>query len=262
VRLQRWLPKTIQVAGGVRIGGMGRRIHMIGTGSNAIITTNPATLTQVGGFGNAAALILHFDGPGFVDSSANAYPVVASGNAVISTAQFKFGGAAAEFDGSDGFVTATGAGLAVGVANWTLQGWIRINSGDTNTEHMIAQFGTGYDSALGVINTNGEWFAGWFDESFTPEALSNALTVGTWIHVLASKEAQTVRVFVNGVKSPDDYVITGPTATSNITSNTLLVGGNDYAGAIFPGYIDDVVVEPGRVVDANFTPPTAPYPNP
>jgi hypothetical protein len=262
VRLQRWLPKTLQVAGGVRIGGMGRRIHMIGTGSNAIVTTHPATLTQVGGFGNAAALILHFDGPGFVDSSINAYTVTANGNAVISTAQSKFGGAAAEFDGSDGFVTATGAGLAVGVANWTLQGWIRINSGDTNTEHMIAQFGTGYDSALGVINTNGEWFAGWFDESFTPEALSNALTVGTWIHVLASKEAQTVRVFVNGVKSPDDYIITGPTATSNITSNTLLVGGNDYAGAIFPGYIDDVVLEPGRVVDANFTPPTAPYPNP
>jgi hypothetical protein len=76
VRLQRWLPKTIQVAGGVRVGGMGRRIHMIGTGSNATITPHTATLTQVGGFGNAAALIMHFDGPGFVDSSANAYPAM------------------------------------------------------------------------------------------------------------------------------------------------------------------------------------------
>jgi len=262
VRLQRWLPKTIQVAGGVRVGGMGRRIHMIGTGSNATITPHTATLTQVGGFGNAAALILHFDGPGFVDSSANAYPVVASGNAAISTAQSKFGAAAAEFDAFDGFVTATGAGLAMGVGNWTMQAWIRINSGDTNTEHMIAQFGVGYSSALGVVNYNSEWNAGWFDDNFTPEALSNAIPIETWTHVLVSKEAQTVRVFVNGIKSTDDYVITGPTSTANITTTTVQVGGADQYAAIFPGYIDDVVVEPGRVVDANFTPPTAPYPNP
>jgi hypothetical protein len=266
VRLQRWLPKTIQVAGGVRVGGMGRRIHIIGTGSNAIITTHPATLTQVGGFGNAAALILHFDGPGFVDSSANAYTVTANGDAVISTAQFKFGGAAAKFGkfAIDTFVSVTGAQLAVGVGNWAMQAWIRIDNTTTYGEHVIAKFGDDYQSALMVRhNTTGEWVVGWYDDSAYPEATSGPLAVETWIHVLVSKEAQIIRIFVAGDKTSSDYVITGPTSTANITATTIQVGGSDYDSALtFPGYIDDVVLEPGRVVDANFTPPTAPYPNP
>jgi hypothetical protein len=262
VRLQRWLPKTIQLAGGVRIGGMGRRIHMIGTGSNAIVTTHTATLTQVGGFGNAAALILHFDGPGFVDSSINAYTVTANGNAAISTAQSKFGGAAAEFDGSDGYVSVTGANLAVGVGNWTMQAWIRIAANNFD-ERCIIQFGSAYTAGLYVYPAaGGDNVAAWLDDGLSFQARSGPIPDETWVHVLASKDTNTVRVFLNGVKSTNDYTITSATTTANITTTNVRIGGADDYSGIFPGYIDDVVIEPGRVVDANFTPPTAPYPNP
>ena len=262
VRLQRWLPKTIQVAGGVRVGAMGRVIHMIGTSSGAIIDTKPATLTQVGGFGSAAALILHFDGTTFADSSANAYTVTANGNAALSAAQSKFGGKAAAFDGSDGFVTVTGANLAVGVGNWTVQAWVRIDAGNTN-ELAIIQFGTAFgDPGLYVYPSGGDNLIAWLDDGLQFEALSAPIPDATWVHVLASKEGSTVRVFVGGVKSSSDYTISGSTATSNITATTVQVGGAEAYTAIFAGYIDDVVIEPGRVVDANFTPPTAAYPNP
>jgi hypothetical protein len=262
VRLQRWLPKTIQVAGGVRVGAMGRVIHMIGTSSSAIIDTKPATLTQVGGFGSPAALILHFDGTTFVDSSTNAYTVTANGNAALSATQYKFGGKAAAFDGSDGFVTVTGANLAVGVGNWAAQAWIRLDAGNTN-ELAIIQFGTAFgDPGLYVYPSGGDNLIAWLDDGLQFEALSGPIPDATWVHVLASKEGSTVRVFVGGIKSSSDYTISGSTATSNITATTVQVGGAEAYTAIFAGYIDDVVIEPGRVVDANFTPPTAAYPNP
>ena len=262
VRIQRWLPKTIQVAGGVRVGAMGRVIHMIGTSSGAVIGTRAATLTQVGGFGSPAALILHFDGTSFVDSSTNGYAVTANGNAALSATQSKFGGKAAAFDGNDGFVTVTGANLALGVGNWAVQAWIRLDAGNFD-ERAIIQFGTDYgDPGLYIYPSGGDNLIAWLDDGLQFEALSGPIPDATWVHVLASKEGSTVRVFVGGIKSSSDYTISGSTATSNITTTTVQVGGAEAYVAIFDGYIDDVVIEPGRVVNANFTPPTAAYPNP
>ena len=262
VRFQRWLPKTIQVAGGVKVGAMGRVVHLIGTSSGAIIDTQAATLTQVGGFGSPAALILHFDGTTFVDSSTNAYTVTANGNAALSATQSKFGDKAAAFDGNDGFVETTGAALALGVGNWAVQTWIRLDAGNFD-ERAIIQFGPDYgDPGLYVYPSGGDNLIAWLDDGLQFEALSDPIPDATWVHVLASKDGNTVRVFVDGIKSSSDYTITSATATANITTTTVRVGGADDYTAIFAGYIDDVVIEPGRVVDANFTPPTAAYPNP
>ncbi len=263
VRLQRWLPKTIQAAGGVRVSAMGRRVHLIGTSGGAIINTNPATLTQIGGFGSAAALILHFDGTTFVDSSTNAYAVTATGNAALSATQSKFGGKAAVFDGNDGIVSVTGANLAVGVGNWTIQAWVRLGTGITDLRSIV-QFGANfYDPGLYVEVTDGDSYIGWYDGTFmVSDTLSGPITLNTWVHVLASKEGSTLRVFVNGVKSSGDHAITSGDPAYNITSTTVQVGGAEAYSAIFIGHIDDAVVEPGRVVDANFTPPTAAYPDP
>ena len=261
VRIQTWLPVSLQLAGGVRVGAVGRVVNMIGTNSGAVLAPQAATLTQVGGFGNQAALILHFDGSSFVDSSANAYTVTASANAALSATQFKFGDKSAAFDGFDGFAEATGAELALSVGNWTAQAWIWMEAGNTD-ERCILQFGSNYTAGLYIYPSGGDNLVAWLDDSLTFAAFSDPIPDETWVHVLASKSGNTVRVFVNGVKTGSDYAITGSTATSNITSTNLRVGGSDDYVAIFNGYIDDVVVEPGRVVDANFTPPTAAYPNP
>jgi hypothetical protein len=264
VRIQRWLPKTVQVNTGAMVGSICRKANLIiRPSTSAIITPGSGTVTQIGGFGSSAALILHFDGPTLLDSSANAYPVVATGTAALSTTQSKFGGKAAIFDGNDGFMSVTGPNLALGIGNWTVQAWVWLGVGNLNNEMAILQFGTAFgDPGLYVYPTGGDNLIAWLDDGFLFEALSAPIPTATWIHVLASKDASTLRVFVNGVKSNNDYAVTGPTPTANITATTVHVGGAEAYAQIFHGSIDDVVIEPGRVVDANFTPPTAPYPNP
>jgi hypothetical protein len=209
-----------------------------------------------------AALILHFDGTTFVDSSTNGYTVTANGNATLSATQSKFGGKAAALDGNNGLVTVTGANLALGTGNWTVQAWIRLNAGNFD-ERAVVQFGTGFgDPGLYIYPSGGNNLIAWLDDGLQFEALSNPVSDATWVHVLASKQGSIVRVFVNGIKSSGDYTISGSTTTSNITTTTVQVGGAEAYAAIFDGYIDDVVIEPGRVVNANFTPPTTAYPNP
>lgn len=213
----------------------------------------------------SAALILHFDGTTFVDSSTNGYTVTATGNAALSATQSKFGGKSAAFDDSDGFVTVTGANLSQGTGNWTVQAWVRLDSTTNNTDlRSIVQFGDTYNSpGLYVYSeVSGNSFIGWYDGSFSVEAISSPVPLNTWLHVLASRQGNTVRVFTDGIKSETNYTIVGSTPTSNITSTTVQVGGAEAYTHIFAGYIDDVVVEPGRVVDANFTPPTTAYPDP
>jgi len=265
VRIQTWLPISVQVAGGVRVGGIGRVINLVGGTSGAIITPHQATLTQVGGIVGGAALVLHFDGPGFVDSSTNGYPVTAIGNAAISTAEKKVGPGSLVIDASDGIVTATGAQLALSVGNWTVSCWVYLNSGGFD-ERCILQLGPNYgDPGIYVYPYGTGNSIAWFDGGFF-EAVSDTIPEDTWVHVLASKEANTLRLYVNGTTITESghstYEITSATGTANITGTTVHVGGAERYSFLHDGYIDEVVIEPGRVVNADFTPPTGPYPFP
>ena len=265
VRLQTWLPVTLQTAGGVRIGGIGRAINLVGGTSGAIITPHQVTLTQVGGIAGGAALVLHFDGPGFVDSSTNGYPVTASGNAAISTAQKKVGAGSLAVSGFDGIISATGAQLALSVGNWTVSCWVYLNSGGFD-ERCILQLGPNYGNPGIYVYPYGAGNSiAWFDGGFF-EAVSDTIPEDTWVHVLASKEANTLRLYVNGTTVTESghstYEITSATGTANITGTTVHVGGADRYSFLHDGYIDEVVIEPGRVVNADFTPPTGPYPFP
>lgn len=234
------------------------RIRKVEIPAAAITVAAVSPTILASGSGTPAALILHFDGTTLVDSSVNNYTVTASGNAALSDTQSKFGGKSLSLDGFDGFVETTGAELALGTGNWTVQAWIRLEAGNTD-ERCILQFGTNYGPGLWIYPSGGDSLVAWLDDSLTFEAFSDPITEETWVHVLASKENTTLRVFVGGVKSTSDYTLSGSTSTSNITSTTVRVGGSDDYTAIFNGYIDDAVIEPGRVVTTNFTPPTTAY---
>ena len=65
-------------------------------------------------------LLLHLNGSNgsttFTDSSSNGLTVTRGGNVTISTAQAKFGGASAVFDGSGDYPTANNAALALAMS--------------------------------------------------------------------------------------------------------------------------------------------------
>ena len=82
---------------------------------------------------STVSLLLHMDGANnsttFTDRSYSPKTVTAFGNAKISTAQSKFGGASAAFDGSGDYIEFDrGTDLQFGAGDFTIEGWVNLNS--------------------------------------------------------------------------------------------------------------------------------------
>jgi len=75
------------------------------------------------------SLLLHCDGSNgsttFTDNSPSPKTVTANGNASVSTAQSKFGGASAVFDGTGDYLSLDGSsGFAFGTGDFTIEFWL------------------------------------------------------------------------------------------------------------------------------------------
>jgi hypothetical protein len=86
--------------------------------------------TRVDPFSANVSLMLHFDGANgsttFVDSSPNNFTVTRAGDAVISTAQSRFGGSSVVFDGDSDYLSAGfNDAFAFGTSDFTIEVWYR-----------------------------------------------------------------------------------------------------------------------------------------
>jgi hypothetical protein len=207
---------------------------------------------------NNVTLLLHGNGPNgstvFTDNSPTPKTVTAAGNAQISTAQSKFGGASIAFDGTGDTLTVN-SNLLDG-STWTAEAWIRAASIGTNERTIFSQ----YDSAnanrtIFSITTTGAIKI--FNGAQGTTASSATITANQWYHIaFVRSSATTVTAFLDGIQVAQATNFAGP------TSITTMIGG--YFG--FPddqwnGWIDDIRVTTVARYTANFTPPTEPFPD-
>ena len=182
------------------------------------------------------------------------YTAVAS--AQISTAQSKFGGASALFDGNaDSFTTPNSADFNFGTGDFTVEGWLRPAS--TGTQRA-------------VIGTYQDASNGWLIQVLTDKLVCNlsgdgadltgttSLAANTWYHFAVSRSGTDARLFINGT------IEASATDSTNITSTATLnvAGFPGFAANCFHGYLDDIRITKGVArYTANFTAPTSAYPD-
>jgi hypothetical protein len=213
-------------------------------------------------------LACHFDGTNgsttFIDEAG--HTVTAVGNAQISTAQSKFGGASVYLDGNGDYlqIPPTGSEFNFGTTtDFAIECWI-----DCQDQTVL------YPT---IIATQGGWSAGAFSLRFDNTGRANRFTVhlngagdpflassstfsfGVWRHVALTRQGSTWRLFVNGVQEA-----TGTYAgTLNLAmGGSIRVGWSTWDGAAgyFKGYIDDLRITNGIPrYTANFTPPAAAF---
>jgi hypothetical protein len=219
------------------------------------------------------ALLLNFNGTNgsttFTDSSPNGLAVTANGDAQISTAQSKFGGASGYFDGSGDYISLpyssdfSPAGKALTIECWLRPAATQVGSpGGNGNAGAIFSFRNGPVPAglefsirnnlkLTILaNTT-------FNDWYLPVPISNtALVADEWAHVaLVRNTAGQTTLYINGVA---DSAITALNIPYQANSGDAIVyigvGGDGY----FNGYIDDLrVVKDAALYTANFTPPTS-----
>jgi len=212
-------------------------------------------------FRSNVSLLLHGDGPNgsttITDNSPSPKTVTAFGDAKISTAQSKFGGASIAFDGNGDWITAPAdPAFSFGTGNFTVEFFARWNS--------FANVNVIFDTRNGGGSTNGIVFfttsAGVFTVYRGNAAIITGATLqtGQWYHIAVSRSSGTTRLFVDGVQS-------GSSASdpATYTDQNFFAGKTNEASLnFFNGYIDDLRITKGVArYTANFTPPTAPFPD-
>ena len=213
---------------------------------------------------NEVSLLLHGDGTNgsttITDSSPTPKTVTAVGNAQISTAQSKFGGSSILFDGNGDYLTiSSSSDLSFGNGDYTVEFWIRwialpaaqaMILGGPNDALQIyyttpAFFGNAANSVVVSNRVIGDFFIQWVP------------SLSVWYHFALTKASGSARLFVDGLQ-----VGTTQSSAINYTAQNNLFAGDPALVWYTNGYIDDFRITKGVArYTANFTPPTAPFPN-
>ena len=207
-------------------------------------------------------LLLHGDGTNgstnIVDSSKVAgspKTVTAVGNAQISTAQSKFGGASIAFQTPSALTVLNSSQFNFGVDDFTIEAWCYRTS--TATSFEIVSYGNpGADGFFFGSTTSAISFG--TGNGVVLASSSTSLALNVWTHIAVTRSSNVTRVFANGIAGA-----TTTNALNNLNSTTVFrVGTNRAVNAFATGYIDEFRITKGVArYTANFTPPTAPFPD-
>jgi len=175
------------------------------------------------------------------------------GDAQISTAQSKFGGASLLLDGTGDYLESEGA-YNFGSDPFTIDMWVRPTSGTQDGIFFDSRDSTSNDTiALRQSTDNLLVIRG----NVTLFNINNVFSVDTWVHIAVTRGnpfGNTYSVFVDGVKKDSSLFGATPTA-ANIHIGSDFNGSNNWEG-----YMDELrVANVDEYGGTDFTPPTSAY---
>lgn len=185
------------------------------------------------------------------------------GNAQISTSVVKYGTGSLAFDGTGDYLSTPSAPTnQMGSGPFTIEAWIYpttisgthsivgkyVGGSIANSEYWLFITSTG-KLAFAVDGSGGEDYV---------ESSAGAIVANTWTYVVAQKSASAIAIYINGTQAN----VVGSTRTLSTNTTPLNIGSFNNGSGTYFGYIDDLRITKGYArYTANFTPPTAAFPN-
>lgn len=194
--------------------------------------------------------------------------VVPFGNAQVDTAQSKFGGASALFDGTGDYLLAAYDADTVrwnNHTNYTIEFWVRPNS--------MSNFETGTGTKLATTigqstptSTTSYWNFGplndgsvrWFYWTGAEQFITTTgvtLTTGNWYHLAMVKTGTDLKIYVDGTERASGTV----TGTPQFGTNDLSIGSHNNIS--INAWLDEIRISKTNRYTANFTPSTTAFVN-
>jgi hypothetical protein len=208
----------------------------------------------------SVVLLAHFNGTNgsttFTDSSSYAWALGFNGQAQISTAQSKFGGASLLLDGTGDYVDAGNQSVFnIQDKDFTLECWA-YRSASGGYDYLMVKRPSAVNVGWGfrINNTNTLQFYHANGTSVTSVATVPATQ---WVHLAATRSGNTVRLFIDGTKVAENASFTN----GSTTTDPFRIGVDNGPSDGFTGYIDEVRVTHVARYTADFTPPTAAFPD-
>jgi hypothetical protein len=217
-------------------------------------------------------------------SGRTARTLTATNQAQVSTAESKFGGASARFDGSGDYVTMTAnSAVTFGTADFTWEFWFRTVNKPTSgngrfpvifKNNGASTFTNGnnwlgvYDRHQTINNTKLSVFCPtYYFTSGSVALLTSTSNVSNnvWTHVAIVRDSGTFKLFYNGnleATRTGTSWLNIDTASGTTTFRDIRIGMGDVVNDnSYNGYVDEVRISSIARYSANFTPATSAFSN-
>ena len=192
--------------------------------------------------------------------------IIAYGNAQVSTAQSKFGGSSAFFDGTGDALTINHEGsMRFGTGDFAIEFWYRPVS-RAKAYPIVFSNKSGFDAGNIVFHdrhsANTTKLTVWIYNlsSSAPIFTTTTTTVdGTWYHIALTRSGTSLKLFVNGTQEGSTYTTSADidTGAGTVPYQISATG----ADSEYNGYLDEVRVSNTARYTANFTPSTTAFVN-
>ena len=206
---------------------------------------------------NNVVLAMHMDDAGLTDVKGHA--VTLNGNVARSSAQSKFGGYSAYFDGTDDYISLPESDFTFGTGDFTIDLFVYVD-GSVNSRFILDFRPESTNGAYPSLSTTSTNTLRFWHTATTRIAGTRVLSNG-WHHVELSRASGVTKMFVDGTQDGSNY--TDATSYSCGASRPRIGSGGYHSPEdLFKGYIEDLRITKGVARHtANFTPPTAAFPN-
>lgn len=186
------------------------------------------------------SLLLDFKNAGIYDAT-TINDLTTVGDAQVSTAQSKWGGSSAKFDGTGDWLTVPDNPMQrLGSGDFTIDGWFYLSA--TGVAYGIISKGTSTTGwSVNVTSGNKLQF------SYTSSNLTGgtSLSSGTWYYfavVRSGTATGNLKIYLNGSA---DATSSGAVTDNFNQTSTLYIGADRTGGSALNGYIDDLRVTNG-----------------
>ena len=177
-------------------------------------------------------------------------------NCTISTAQSRFGGASVINPGESGSYVESpiSASLTLGTGDFTIEFWLYGTISGTDIVMDCRPVSTqGAYPVLYYVGTTLHYYVNSANQITGTASLSDA----TWMHIAVCRASGITKLFVNGTQVGSDW----SDSTDYANTSFRLANGRFTTGNPIDGYIDDFRVTKFARYTANFTPPSAQFPD-
>lgn len=171
-----------------------------------------------------------------------------TGNVAVSTAQSKWGGSSLYFDGTGYLKRILSTAIT---ADYTIEGWFYFN-----TYSLQYVFGEYVNSSSVGLYIQNEWTISLATNGAENNS-SHGIALNTWVHIAVVRTATHIKLYIDGVEKNSVANSTTPNIQVMYIASVEWIEQAPH----FNGYIDDFRITRAARYTANFTPPTAQFPN-
>lgn len=183
------------------------------------------------------------------------------GNAQVSTSVVKYGTGSIALDGNGDYVVEpTNLNFGYGTSDFTIEFWLYLNtaSADQTLVSNLSNAASTNPHLYYLNNTGIRYYTNSADR-----IIGASLAPNTWYHIALCKSSGSTKLFINGTQTGSTYTDTNNYGSSApLGIGTYWSSNSPVVSSTLNGYVDDLRITKGYArYTANFTPPTAAFPN-